>query len=137
MSLYLCIFDEDNELDGVEVGTYHDFGVFREVVVRQLEEGNAGSKFPTLILHSDCDGQWTPDQCRELEKELNLIADSFNKLPSVGYHSKWQQEVGDQLALKPRTLYDSFIDVDGEPLIERLINLCKLAQNRSLPILFQ
>jgi hypothetical protein len=137
MSLYLCIFDDDNELDGVEVGTYYDFGAFREAVVEKLEEGRAGSKFPTLILHSDCEGQWSADECRELENELNLIAASFSKLPSPGFSSEWQKQLGDQLALRPQTLYDSFIDVDGEPLIERLIKLCKLSQKSSLPILFQ
>jgi len=35
------------------------------------------------------------------------------------------------------TLYDCFFDIDGEPLLERLINLTRLSQRRSLPILFQ
>jgi len=52
MGLYLCVFDGEEELDGVEVGFYADFGTFRNAVVRHLENGKAGSRFPTLIHHS-------------------------------------------------------------------------------------
>ena len=37
----------------------------------------------------------------------------------------------------PASLFDSFIDVDGEPLVERLLNLSRLAQKTQHPILFQ
>ena len=32
MGLYLCIFDEDEEVDGVEVGLYSDFNALRDYV---------------------------------------------------------------------------------------------------------
>ena len=69
MSLYLCIFDEEEELDGVDVGAYSDFGYFRNTIVRELERGKAGSRFPMLILHPDCDGEWTIADCVKLESE--------------------------------------------------------------------
>jgi hypothetical protein len=42
-----------------------------------------------------------------------------------------------QLGLRPQSLYDCFIDVDGEPLLGRMMELAKLACRRGLPILFQ
>ncbi|MDA9529570.1 Imm70 family immunity protein [Bradyrhizobium sp. CCBAU 25338] len=137
MGLYLCIFDGDQELDGVEIGSYADFGAFRDCVVRELEGGIAGSKFPTLILHSDSDGQWSPSEARELEKELQSIGEEFRRRPRIPINSEWQRQVAKTVGLRIDTLYDCFFDVDGESLLERLINLARLSQRRGLYILFQ
>ena len=40
MGLYLCVFEGDEELDGLEIGSYADFNVVREYIVRQLEDGS-------------------------------------------------------------------------------------------------
>ena len=37
MGLYLCVFDNDDELEGVEVGSYSDFDFFRSTVTELLE----------------------------------------------------------------------------------------------------
>jgi hypothetical protein len=137
MGLYLCIFDEDKEVNGVEVGPYSDFNTFRECIVRELEGGIAGSKFPTLILHHDSDGQWSPSEARKLESELVSIRDEFRRRPPIPLSSDWQKQVMKNSGLRINTLHDCFFDVDGEPLLERLINLAKLSQSRDLPLLFQ
>jgi len=137
MGLYLCIFDGDEELDGVEVGSYADFGAFRDCIVRELEGGRAGSRFPTLIFHADDDGQWSPSEARELEKELAAIRDEFRRRPPIPITSDWQNQVAKTFGLQINTLHDCFFDVDGEPLLERLINLAKLSQHRALAIVFQ
>jgi len=137
VSLYLCEFDGDTELDGVEVGGYDDFNSFRMAVVNQLEGGRHGAKYPTLILHSDCDGKWTAEESVELEKELRSITTAFQDMPPSGFDSGWQKEAAKLFGLRPVNLYESFIDVDGEPLIERLLTICRLAQERGQPILFQ
>jgi hypothetical protein len=137
MGLYLCVFDDDDELDGVEVGSYSDFAFFRSCVTNVLEGENGGSRFPTLILHSDSDGEWSCMECESLRCELMVIASEFKKLPGIPFHSEWQQQVGGSLGLKSESLYDSFIDVDGELLLDRLIQLSNLAVERALPILFQ
>lgn len=137
MGLYLAVFDDGHELDGVEVGAYSDFGTFRDAVVSNLEDGVAGSRFPTLILHSDCEGQWTPTEAAELEKELEIVSVRFQKLPPISLDAEWKEQVAATFALKLHNLSDCFFDVDGEPLLERLINLAKLGQARNLPILFQ
>ena len=136
MGLYLAIFEGDEELDGVEVGAYADFSAFRDAVVSNLEAGNAGDRFPTLILHSDCDGEWTPEQSVALELELNTIAQEFADFPPMSLDG-WRAEVAKMFGIKPTNLGDCFFDVDGEPLLERLIGLARLSQQRNLPILFQ
>lgn len=42
MGLYLCVFEGDDELDGVEVGSYADFGAFRSAVATHVEGGIEG-----------------------------------------------------------------------------------------------
>ena len=136
MGLYLAIFDEDDELDGVEVGAYADFSTFRDAVVVNLEGGLRGSRFPILGLHSDCDGDWSPNEAAALEAELQTIAQEFAEFPPIPLGG-WKAYVAKRLGLNPTNLCDCFFDVDGEPLLERLIGLARLAQNRKLPILFQ
>lgn len=137
MGLYLCVFDDDEELEGVEVGSYSDFEFFRGVVTEQLEEGKAGARFPTLILHSDSDGEWAASECEALKRELEHVSGRFRELPAVEFRAEWQKQVEDSLGLRPHCLYDSFIDVDGEPLLERLGRLCDVAIQNGQPILFQ
>ncbi|WP_443751345.1 Imm70 family immunity protein [Asticcacaulis solisilvae] len=137
MGLYLTIFDNGDELDGVEVGAYSDFSIFRNAVVKELEDGVAGSKYPTLILHSDCDGKWSPEESAQLEKELETISDEFRHRPPISLSSDWQKQVAKSFGLRINSLYDCFFDVDGEPLLDRLINLARLSQSRNLPIIFQ
>ena len=137
MGLYLCIFDDDNELEGVDVGSYADFEFFRNSVTALLEEGVGGRRFPTLIIHSDSDGEWSLPECLTLKEELISIAGGFQLLPGVPFRAGWQQQVSNLIGLRPTTLYESFIDIDGEPLIDRLIRLCDVAIEQQVPILFQ
>ena len=39
VGLYLCAFIDDEEIEGVEVGSYADFNCFREAVVAVVEDG--------------------------------------------------------------------------------------------------
>jgi len=137
MSLYLCVFDSDKDICGVDVGHYSDFGAFRNAICKLLENGIEGSKFPVLMLHSDCDGEWSVNDCINLEKELTEIASAFAQMPPQPFQSEWQLDTAKLLGIKPTNLNESFIDVDGEPLILRLITLCKFAQQHDLPITFQ
>jgi hypothetical protein len=137
MSLYLAILEDDNELEGLQVGFYSDFAWFRNAVTARLEGGAAGSRYPTLILHSDCDGEWSPRDAARLERELREIGARFRRLPPAPLHSDWQRQVAEECGLRLDSLYDCFFDVDGEPLLERLIVMARLSQARRLPILFQ
>jgi hypothetical protein len=137
MGLYLCVFADEEELEGLEVGSYADFDSFRTCVTDTLEGGQPGSKYPTLINHSDCDGEWTPAQCAKLREEVASISEACKRLPPVEFQGAWQKQVAKSLGLKPVSLYGSFIDVDGEPLLERLEGLCDVAIRSGRAILFQ
>jgi hypothetical protein len=137
MSLYLCVFEKDSEVDGVDVGRYSDFAEFRHAVHEQLEKGSVGSRFPVLLLHSDCDGMWSPQECTRLKAELETIRQAFTALPGVELPSGWRKDVAKLLGIKPSNLHECFFDVDGEPLVDRLIDLCQVAIEVGSPILFQ
>lgn len=136
MGLYLALFEDEEEIDGVEVGSYADFGQFRDLIVEKLERGRPGSRFPTLILHSDCDGEWSSDAAKVLEAELAEIEHELPSIPPIEL-SGWKADIAKLLGIRPTNLLESFFDVDGEPLIERLIGLAQLSKDRRLPIIFQ
>ena len=130
MSLYLCVFDGEQEMEGVEVGSYASFNSFRSYVVREFEGGAPGSAFPTLVLHSDCDGEWSVDDCRRLRSELGSIRTAMAGRPPV--------LPADGLSgPPPENALESFRDVDGQLLVERMQALVEVAIQRGRPILFQ
>lgn len=137
MGLYLCVFDSDVELDGVEVGSYADFNDLRDYVVRELEDGAAGSKFPTFIIHSDADGEWSVADSVKLNVELLEIILEMKNKPPIPFVSDWQKNVAMSIGLVPMSAFESFLDVDGEFVLERMCNLTAVALDRQLPILFQ
>jgi hypothetical protein len=115
MSLYLCVFDGDREIEGVEVGSYADFNAFREFAALFGGAEDPLAAFPTLLEHSDCDGTWSPEECETLRRELAAVAEASGSAPDASI----------------------FTDVDGELLIDRLRHLADIAVARRLPILFQ
>ena len=137
MGLYLCVLADDEDIAGVEVGPYSDYNFFRNYVIKELEGGKPGGRFPTLILHSDCDGDWNVAECEKLAAELDAIAEELERRPPAGFSSDWQRAVAKSIGLEPRSAFESFIDVDGEFLIERMRGLVDVALERQLPILFQ
>ena len=140
MGLYLCVFRDDavdDEVEGVEVGSYADFHRFRQTVADNLEGGQWGSRFPVLMDHDDSDGAWSPEDAARLESELLAIADGFAPLPPIDFDTDWQLELAGRDGIAPRSLLESFIDVDGEPLLERLIELARTAVAVRRPIWFQ
>lgn len=137
MGLYLCVMEDEDDVAGVGVGRYEDFGVLRDTICAQLEGGRRGSRFPVLMLHSDCDGEWSPADARALLLELEQIGRELGTLAPVALPTGWRQQVAKSLGIAPRSLRDCFFDVDGEPLFERLAELCQVAIQRDLPIVFQ
>lgn len=137
MSLYLCIFDGDDEVAGVEIGHYSDFDDFREHVRAHVEMGTFKTTFPVLLQHSDCDGEWSPAEALILAKELQTIARAFVTLPPADVPDTWKRTIAAEIGLVPDNLYESLFDVEGDPLLDRLHDLCLIAVERKLPILFQ
>jgi hypothetical protein len=137
MGLYICVFDGEIELEGVEVGSYSDYGWFIREVIEKLENNKQGSLFPVLVCHSDCDGEWSLDEIPKLRKELEVISVRFKEFPQIELFSEWQEQVAKSLGIHTTCLYECFFDVDGEPLLERLLGLCDVAKESQNPILFQ
>jgi hypothetical protein len=137
MSLYLCIFEGDEDIDGIDVGSYEDFNAFREHVVVTLEGDEIGSRYPTFALHSDSEGEWSVADCAKLVTELSSIAASMKLQPALPFPSDWQKALAKSIGLAPTNAFESFIEVDGEFFLDRLRALAALAVERGLPILFQ
>lgn len=138
MSLYLCIFkecsdDEDDpeEIDGWQLGSYSDFGYFRDSIVKNIPNGN----FPTLLNHSDCDGEWTTDELPNLVNELNAIKVIFQKLPPIKFSGAFEWAKSERF--QASSLYECFHNVDSENLIDSLISLANTAIKYDRPISFQ
>jgi hypothetical protein len=138
MGLYLCVFDEGgDEVEGVEVGSYADFNVFRDAVTATVEKGQTATLCPVLINHSDCDGAWTSEEAKALISELGQAERVMQDYPSVEFNSLWKKDVARAFGIHPATLADSFFDIDGEPLISRLKQLAQKSVEVGQPILFQ
>ncbi|WJS95655.1 immunity 70 family protein [Flavobacterium johnsoniae] len=138
MGLYLAIFKKEEEINGLEVGSYEYFGIFRDCIFELIENnGNWGSTCPTIMNHSDCDGKFEPKECKEMISELKKIKEVFQKQNSNHKVIDQKKELIDLYQIKPLNLYDCFIDVDGENLIDRLIELCEDAIDNDLDIIFQ
>jgi len=140
MGLYLALFSNgiaDEEIDGVEVGGYDDFGDFRTAVHELLEPGEWGSRYPILMSHPDATGVWPAGDLRLLEAELIEIRDRFMRLPPRRLDQGWQREQIDSMRMSPTSLHESFFDIDGQPLLDRLLGLLAQAQRVQQPILFQ
>lgn len=142
MGLYLCVFasrsNDDDELEGVEVGSYDDFHLLRSTVADRLEGGVWASRFPVLMSHSDADGEWTPQEAEELGRELRTIREELAALPPTSFvDGSWQGAVATTLGMVPSSLAQCFIDVDGEQLLERLLELVDVSVESGCPVSFQ
>jgi len=137
MSLYLCVFAGHQEMAGLDVGSYADFNALRRTIAETLEGGAAGGRFPVLMGHSDCEGEWSAEACLKLRDELATIITEMKAGPPLPFSGDWQRSVADARALKPGSAFESFIDVDGEFVLQRLLGLVEAALGEGLPILFQ
>jgi hypothetical protein len=132
MGLYLCVFDEaiEDEHAASEVGSYADFNAFREAVARYL----VGSDFPVLLLHSDCDGEWTVGELPALIKELDVIAAAFDRLPRALYVPSSNPSVS--VPPDASTLSECYVDVYGEKLVDAFRHLARTGIEFNRPISF-
>ena len=137
MGLCLHVFgpstgdDEDpDEIAECDVGHYSDFGCFRDTIARHLD----AKHYPTLMDHSDCDGEWTLVEIPALEQELKEIAAKYKNLraeePVNAFEHTAEYRVG------ASSLYDCFHNVSGENLFEALLELCRVATQHRRPITF-
>ena len=131
MSLYLCIFDGEEEVTGWVFGHYSDFGYFRDIISAKL----VANDYPTLIQHCDCDGEWSPKELRQLRSELLAIGERFRNLAAEQPSGAFEHTADYRHGAK--SLYDCYHNVDGENLFEALVTLCDEGIKRDKPVLFQ
>jgi hypothetical protein len=79
MSLYLCIYEYECEIHGIDVGSYSDFNAFRTKLFHFCESNKIVNPLYTLMNHSDCEGEWTPLECKKLVSELHFIKELVDK----------------------------------------------------------
>jgi hypothetical protein len=130
MSLYLAIFDGDEEVEGWVLGHYSDFGAFRDHIARLC-----GNRFPTLQGASDCDATWTPDDAVRLRQEIKQLREALGKHPPIRLEGCFEHTA--QYRARARTAADSFHNVDGENLLDALDRLCERSIKLRLNIVFQ
>jgi hypothetical protein len=58
-------------------------------------------------------------------------------LPPVPFDSDWKKTVAKSIGLVPKNAHESFIDIDGEFLLDRIRDLAKRASSEQAPIIFQ
>jgi hypothetical protein len=131
MSPYFTIFDGDEEVTGWVFGHYSDFGYFRDTIAAKLN----AKDYPTLIQHSDCDGEWSSEELSKLRSELQAIAAAFRNLPAEQPTKAFEHTA--EYRRNAQSLYDCFHNIDGENVFEALISLCEEGIKRDRPILFQ
>jgi hypothetical protein len=131
MSLYLTIFDGEEEVAGWVLGHYSDFGAFRDKIAAVTDS----TRYPLLMSHSDSDGEWSASELAALRHEIESVAEIFKRRPAEDLLDAFEhtREYREGAA----TLYECFHNVDGENLFEALISLCDEGRRRGLPILFQ
>lgn len=87
--------------------------------------------------HPDSDGVWPVKDLPGLESELSEIEAGLERLPSQPFLAGWPRRTAQELSPGAMNLGESFIDVDGEPLVARLLSLVRTALTENLPIWFQ
>jgi len=136
MGLCLHVFsaasddDDPEELAECDVGHYSDFGCFRDIIAEKLD----ARRYPTLMEHSDCDGEWTLAEIPTLECELRDISEHFKRLSPEEPKNAFEHTA--EFREGATSLYDCFHDVNGINLFDSLIELCAVAKQHERPITF-
>lgn len=131
MSVRLVVQDHEGELDAVETATEDDFMYFRDSVHMALEQGDFGARFPVLMKTFFSD--WASEDVPALERELAEIRAAFRKMPPLPPDGNWRARLL-RSGRTPKTLADVYVDRDGAPLLERLIELAQTARQNGLPV---
>ena len=141
MSLYLAVFatdSADDELDGIDLGSYGDFADLRSAVSGAVEDSPWGSRFPIFMNVPDNGPVWDVPSLHGLAREVESIRKGLAQHEARAFDAgSWQAGVARRQGLTPATLADCFIDVDGEPLLDRLAALVATAMSHERPIEFQ
>lgn len=88
------------------LGSYGWYHSFRTAVCEKLENGKWGSRYPLLMNHSDCDGEYSPEESALLKEEVKEIRERFKNLTyPVGIY---RNREGKTLGIAPKYGEDGF-----------------------------
>jgi hypothetical protein len=88
------------------LGNYGWYHSFRTAVCEKLENGKWGSRYPLLMNHSDCDGEYSPEESALLKEEVKEIRERFKNLTyPVGIY---RNREGKTLGIAPKYSEDGF-----------------------------
>jgi hypothetical protein len=136
VGLYLCVFRDDEELFGIDVGSYDDWERFRGEA--RARDGRLFRRFGTLRVNVSPTTHWSPRDASRLAAELGRLHEALRREPPRPFRpGSWQAELAAERGLVPASLAECFFDVDGVPLFDGLAELCRLAVETREPILFQ
>jgi hypothetical protein len=136
VGLYLCVFRGDEELLGVDLGSYEDFERLRNAA--RARDGRVFRRYGTLRVNITPTARWSPRDVARLASELTALREALRREPPVSFApGSCQAERARELGLAPASLADCFVDVDGRPLWDGLLALCRLSVEAREPILFQ
>lgn len=76
-------------------------------------------------------------ECEKLKSELSEIIMLLKAHPPMPFVSEWQKSVARASGVVPSSAFESFIDVDGGFVLERIYSLASVALASQRPILFQ
>jgi hypothetical protein len=79
---------------------------------------------------------WTAMEAGQLEVELLSVADELSRLPRIELQGS-SKAAAEEFSLVPQSLYECFLDVDGEPLVDRILDVVRASMLSDQPILFQ
>ena len=136
VSVCFCLFEGDPDVARSEYGPYATHNALRAYVVRELEAGQAGSRFPMFMFHADCDEASSVADCENLRDELAAIAAAMKLRPAVRSAPGGPRAAVGSIGLVPQNAFESFVDAEGEILLERLQSQVDDLLKRRLPIVF-
>lgn len=139
MSLYLCVLDfsegYENEIKGIEIGSYDYFSCFRECICKYVENNKWGSKCPIIMNHEEGNGFFSPDDCKKVLNELLVIKRVFENI--IPDNSTLQKVKKYKKIQSSMVLRECFTDVDDCDLISQLEMICELSVQKELNVYFQ
>lgn len=134
MGLCLCVLDKDpgdgeepEEIAECDVGHSSDFGCFRDSIARHLD----ASSYPTLMEHSDCDGEWSLPEIPLLEQELREIGAAFQKLPPEEPNGAFEHTAESRMGAE--SLYDLLDFASSGEGLSVAIRLCQTRPRSRTP----
>ena len=140
MSLYIAVFsndESDDEVDGVDVGSLEDYNAFRALITAEFRDGEGKRGLPLLLESADNQPGWRAEDVPALLDEIEVVRQAFMSRPAHDFgDGAWQARVLARLGVRPRSLNESVVDVDGEPLLDRLAALARAAIGLQRPVEF-